>query len=301
MVTIGICVRNCEESIESVIESVVNQNFPNDQMQIIFVDDDSKDRTLEIIRKFVSKIEVKAGVYHQNWRGIAAARNVVVQKARGKYIIWVDGDMKLPPDYVRKQVEYMERNPRVGVAKARYGFNKSKKIAAILENSRAFGLRPNNPKLVGTGGSIYRVEAVREVGGFDEGIKGAGEDMDALIRMLKKGWLLSTTDVEFYEQFKETWSSLWLQYCWWGYGAHYIKHKHPHAISTVARLPIVAFLIGILRFFRVYKSHRKMTYLLLPFHSMFKETAWCVGFVKSHMDGYGHKSQIMKIQVDHNV
>jgi len=289
MVTVGVCVRNCEKSIESVIKSVVNQDFPKDKMEIIFVDDDSKDRTLEVIRESTSKVKVKARIYHQDWRGIAAARNIVVQKARGKYIIWVDGDMKLPPDHVRKQVEYMSSNPKVGVAKARYGFTESKKIVAILENSRAFGLRPNNLKLVGTGGSIYRVEAIREADGFDENIKGAGEDMDALIKILKKGWILSTTNAVFYEQFKETWSGLWLQYYWWGYGAHYVQHKHKHPISIVTRLPPVAFFLGIFRFFRVYKRHRKMIYSLLPFHNAFKESAWCVGFFKSHVDGYSDK------------
>jgi len=135
------------------------------------------------------------------------------------------------------------------------------------------------------------VEAIREVGGFDESIKGAGEDIDALIRMLKNRWLLSTTNAEFYEQFKESWSDLWLQYYWWGYGAHYVRHKHKNAVSVIARLPPVAFLTGILRFFRVYQSNRKMTYLLLPFHNTFRETAWCIGFLKSHMNGYGHKRQ----------
>ena len=289
VVTIGICVRNCEKYIEDAIKSVVNQDFSKNETEIIFVDDNSTDRTLEIIKDFASKTEIKTKVFHQSRKGLGASRNVVVKNADGQYIIWLDGDMKLPRDHVRKQVEYMDRNPKVGVARARYGFVKSKKLAAVLENSRAFDLRLNNPKLVGTGGSIHRVDAIREAGGFDESIKGAGEDIDALIRMLKNGWLLSTTNAKFYEQFKETWSSLWLQYYWWGYGAHYVQHKHKKSISVVTRLPPVAFFLGILRFFRVYRFHRKTTYLLLPLHNAFKETAWCVGFFKSHVDGYGDK------------
>ncbi len=289
IVTVGICIRNAEESIKSVIESVLNQDFPKDQIEIIFVDDGSDDRTLEIIEDFISRIEVKARVYRQNWRGIAAARNIVVQNARGKYIIWVDGDMILPSDYIRKQVEYMENNPKVGVAKARYGLVENGKIVAILENSRAFDLYLGDLKLFGTGGSICRVEAIRAVGGFDEHIKGAGEDIDAHIRILKKGWLLSTTDAEFYEQFKRTWRDLWRQYYWWGYGAHYIQHKHKNAVSIFVRLPPFAFIVGVLRFLRIYHCNKKIIYMLVPLHNVFKETAWCFGFIRSHADGYGHK------------
>ncbi|MEM5867131.1 MAG: glycosyltransferase [Candidatus Aenigmatarchaeota archaeon] len=42
--------------------------------------------------------------------------NVVVKNASGKYIIWVDCDMILPKDHVQKQVEFMEQNPKVGIA-----------------------------------------------------------------------------------------------------------------------------------------------------------------------------------------
>jgi glycosyltransferase involved in cell wall biosynthesis len=260
-------------------------------MEIVIVDDGSTDKTLEIVKAFATRANVITRVYSHNWKGIASARNVVVKESQGRYIIWVDGDMRLPPDHVKKQVEYMESNSKVGVAKACYGFISSNKIVAALENSRAFDLQPNSPKLVGTGGSICRVKAVREVGGFDESIRGAGEDIDVLIRIMKKGWLISTTSALFYEQFKETWSSLWLQYYWWGYGAHYIWHKHRHAISIVVRLPLTAFLVGVARFFRVYKLHRKITYLLLPIHEVYKNVAWCVGFAGSHNDRYGHKTK----------
>ena len=289
-VTIGVCVRDCEETIEEVIRSVIHQDFPHELMELIIVDDGSTDRTLDRVKQLASRIDVHTKVYHQNWKGLGAARNVVVQNARGTYIIWVDGDMKLPTDFVRRQVEFMDINPKVGAAKGRYKILESKNIVATLENARAFHLRSSGSKLVGTGGSIYRAEAIKEAGEFDEHIKGAAEDIDALVKMRMKGWVLSTTSAEFYEQFKETWSGLWLQYYWWGYGAHYVCHKHEHAVSVVARLPPVALLIGILQFFRVYRSCHKLTYLLLPFHNSLKETAWCFGFLKSHMDGYGHRS-----------
>ena len=288
-VTIGICVRNCEETIEEVIDSVADQDFPHDFMELIIVDDGSMDSTLARVKRFASRSDMRTKVYHQSWKGLGAARNVVVQNACGQFIIWVDGDMKLPRDHVRKQVEFMDNNQKVGAAKARYKLLNSGKIVAVLENSRVFCLRSESSKIVGTGGSIYRVKAIREVGGFDKHISGAGEDVDALLRMQKMGWLLSRTEAEFYERFKESWRDLWLEYYWWGYGAHYVWHKHKHAISIAARLPPVSFLTGFARLLYAFRPYHKLIYLLLPVQSIFKDAAWFFGFIRGHNDGYGHE------------
>lgn len=288
-VTIGICVRNCEKTISRAIESIVQQDYPHECMELIIVDDGSTDRTLEYIKQITPEINICTKIFHQNWRGLGAARNVVVHNACGKYIVWVDGDMGLAEDYVRRQVEFMEHNPNVGAAKGNYKLTNRKKIVAMLENSRAFYLSRENSKIVGTGGSIYRTEAIREIEGFDESIWGAGEDIDALLRMQEKGWLLSRTDAEFCERFRESWRDLWMEYYWWGYGAHYVWHKHKGKIFIITRFPPISFLRACARLFSIFKSQRRLAYLLLPVHSVFKDSAWIFGFLESHYDGYGHK------------
>jgi glycosyltransferase involved in cell wall biosynthesis len=257
-------------------------------MEIIFVDDGSTDKTLELVRSFGLRTEVTTRVFHQDWRGIAAARNVVVRESRAQYIVWVDGDMRLPRDHVSKQVEFMNLNPNVGAAKAGYGLSQSKKTVALLENARAFDLHTNDSKLVGTGGSIYRVEAIRQVGGFDESIRGAGEDIDALARMKERGWALSSTKAKFYERYKENWRDLWRQYYWWGYGAYHVQKSHRKPIFTFTRLPLVAFFLGILRFGKAYKADPRKMYFLLPFHSVFKDTAWLAGYINAHTNRHAH-------------
>jgi glycosyltransferase involved in cell wall biosynthesis len=287
VVTIGFCVRNCEGSIESAVESAANQDFPKEQMEMILVDDGSTDKTLQTIEAIVPKIGVANKIYHHEWRGIGFSRNLVVRIARGEYIAWVDGDMKLPPNHMKKQVEHMGLNPRMGAAKARYSLIDSEKLVVALENARAFDVRPGDRRsLFGTGGAIYRTRAIREAGGFDETIRGAGEDIDALVKIMKNGWLISTSDAEIHEQYKDRWGALWRQYSWWGYGAHFVSHRHKGVISIMPRLPPMSLLLGIFRFFRIYKSQPRLIYLLLPLHSVFKETAWLSGFVNAHLDGY---------------
>lgn len=57
--TIGMCARNCEKMLRDSIDSIIRQDFPHEQMQIIFVDDGSEDRTPQIISEYVSKIDIK--------------------------------------------------------------------------------------------------------------------------------------------------------------------------------------------------------------------------------------------------
>jgi len=288
LVTVGICVRNAESVISSTIRSVLEQDFPHDEMEIVLIDDGSTDRTLEVAKKIFSGVKARTRIYSQKWKGIATARNVVVSTAKGKYILWADAGMQIARNYLRKHVDYMERRSRVGMARGRYDFVRSSSIVGLLENSRAFDIRGRNSKLIGTGGSMWRTEAIRQVGGFDERIKGAGEDTEALIRMLQQGWSLAVVNTRFLEKFKDSRQSVWIQYYWWGYGAHYVWHKHKHIISFLGRLPPASFFTGLLRIFPVYKKDHRIVYLLLPFHEVFRNAAWCAGFVSSHFKDLGH-------------
>jgi glycosyltransferase involved in cell wall biosynthesis len=281
LVSYGICVRNAERFVSDAINSILNQDFPKDKMELIIVDDGSTDKSLDIIKRCLERQTVSYKIFHQSWKGIAAARNVVVKASSGRYIVWVDSDMVLQPNYTKKQVDFMEKNPRVGAAKGRYGFMNTSSLVALLEFSRVYEIRKNVSKLVGTGGSIYRVKAIKGSGGFDEKISGAGEDIDALTRIKANGWLHANTDAIFFEKFKETWKMLWVQYRWYGAGAHFVRQYNKKDISIVVRFPPVAFLTGLYKFLLIFKRARNPYFILLPIHNLFKETAWLLGYLQA--------------------
>jgi glycosyltransferase involved in cell wall biosynthesis len=58
MVTIGVCVRNADETIKEAIDSVIRQDFPHEHMEIIVVDGNSHDKTLSIIEDCLSKTAI---------------------------------------------------------------------------------------------------------------------------------------------------------------------------------------------------------------------------------------------------
>lgn len=289
-VTIGVCVRNCEDYVKKALDSISEQDFPHELMELIFVDDGSEDNTLSIIQEYASKIDIAAKVFHTSWKGLGPARNVVVDNSSGDYIVWVDGDMILSTDHVRKQVEFMEQNPKIGIAKARYGILDEENLVGFLENigyvavDHMFGGKMTS-RALGTGGSIYRVEAIRQVKGFDASIKGAGEDMDAECRIRRSGWFLFLgSPAVFYERRRKSLKSLWDEGFWHGYGEDFTLRKNRKVFALLEMTPMAGLVAGTWYSTNAYKLVRKKIVFLLPLQYSFKRIAWCVGFIKGQID-----------------
>ena len=127
--------------------------------------------------------------------------------------------------------------------------------------------------------------------GFDNQIKGAGEDIEVAYRIKNKGWLFYMTDALFSEACEETWKDLWDQYFWWGYGGHYLFHKDRRINPVYEMVPPAGLYAGLMRSFISYRITLRKVSFLLPIHGAFKRTAWFFGFIKSHLDRYGHSIQ----------
>jgi len=283
-VTIGLCVKNAESTIREALHSIFEQDFPHDFIELIIVDGYSKDKTLPIIQEELTQTSIKFKIFQEN-KGIGYARQLVVNNATGDYIIWVDGDMVLPKNFVRTQVEFMEQNPNVGIGKARYGLHSESSLPAILEDVE-FVVSFMNPgrvssKTLGTSGCIYRTKALKQAGGFDENIKKAGEDMDAEYKIQANGWELYVTPAIFYERRRKTWRSLWDEYFWLGYGAYHIFRKQKKLAEHYKMFLPIMLITMLLRSCFAYKLLHRKSVFLLPLHNIFKRTAWIIGFLNA--------------------
>ncbi|MCL2476543.1 glycosyltransferase [Candidatus Bathycorpusculum sp.] len=295
-VTVGLCVKNGAAIIKTALESLCMQTFPSHNIEVIVVDGNSKDGTLQIIKAKLKSGFGKIQIFRET-QGLGIARQMVIEKASGKYIVWLDADMILAPDYLENQVLFMEQNPDVGIAGGTYTLHIGHGLAADLENvayavDSVFG-RPGRASkygfLPGAEGAIYRVEAVRQVGGFDTKINGAAEDTDLAYRVRTKGWQLAMTQERFTESTRASWQSLWNQYVWYGRGGHYIYHKDPCSVNLLQMTPMAGFIAGILRAPGAYLLTHNSAFFLLPMHYTYKRIAWFYGFCNAHLNGYGHK------------
>jgi glycosyltransferase involved in cell wall biosynthesis len=287
IITIGLCVKNNEATIRETVSSIAVQDFPHELMEIIVVDGCSQDQTLRIIGEILSKTDVKITIFSEN-QGLGFARQIVVDNALGKYVLWVDGDIILSKNYIKQQVDFMERHPEVAIAAGSLGLMPKDNWVAILETIGYVieSLRKQGKatsRLLGTKGSILRAEAIRMIGGFDPNIKGAQEDVDVAYKLNLAGWKFYITDAILHEKQKRTWSALWKRHFWYGYGLHFVQHKNKGRNMFTNRSNDWVILSS-----QAYRlTHRKVVFLL-PFNFIFKKIALLFGFVMAHIDGYGH-------------
>lgn len=107
-VSVIVPVYNAEKYLKECISSIQNQSLKN--VEIICVDDDSRDNSLKLLKEFASK-DSRISIIKNQHGGAGAARNAGLQKAQGNYIIFLDADDYFAPDMLKTmQKNCMENN-----------------------------------------------------------------------------------------------------------------------------------------------------------------------------------------------
>jgi glycosyltransferase involved in cell wall biosynthesis len=294
LVTVGVCVRNGQELLPNALNSILNQTYPKNQIQIIIVDDGSQDNTPQIIREYSIMLAERAKTFKSTWQGLGHARNLIVNNADGEFILFVDSDQTISPNYVKTQVETMRRNPKVALTAGTFAATPKNPILNLeivphIVNQKNFG-KPKSfiwktEKLIGTGGTTFRTLAIRQVGGFDEKIKGAFEDTDLVLRIKKAGWQIEANSAELCEFHgglsKPT--QLWKKYFWYGFSSQRSLSQTRDAYSFPRMSPLSGLAAGLFYSFPAYKFLRQKQVFLLPLHYGFKHAAWTLGFMKGQL------------------
>lgn len=105
---------NSEKYIEKAIQSVLDQTYRN--FELIIIDDDSTDKTWEIIEQYAKKdFRVICTKKDENEKGISKSMNKGIEMARGKYITRMDSDDIIIPEKIFRQVQFLDKNEEYGV------------------------------------------------------------------------------------------------------------------------------------------------------------------------------------------
>ena len=90
-ISVIVPIYNCEQYIARCIDSVLKQDYPNELIEIIIVDDGSTDNGGLIADEY-SKRHPNIKVFHQPNQGVSVARNTALEHATGDYIQFLDSD-----------------------------------------------------------------------------------------------------------------------------------------------------------------------------------------------------------------
>lgn len=179
LVSIVIANYNYSAYIGSAIESALEQS--HQPVEVIVVDDGSTDASREVIARYPVKT-----VLQEN-QGLPAARNNGAALARGEYILFLDSDDILEPDYVGKCLEVL-RSATPAVA---YVYTPMRYFGARtgIFSSRSFdadALLQNN---FVNASALLRRQIFVNAGGFDPAWHFGFEDYELWVRLLSMGYV----------------------------------------------------------------------------------------------------------------
>jgi GT2 family glycosyltransferase len=107
-VTIIIPMRNEQKYIGACLDSILANDYPQEQYEILVADGESEDRSREIVLAKAAKYPCIC-LLHNAGRFIPSGMNLCIRQARGRYILRMDAHSEYPPDYIRNCVAELQR------------------------------------------------------------------------------------------------------------------------------------------------------------------------------------------------
>jgi glycosyltransferase involved in cell wall biosynthesis len=170
IVSVVITTKNEEEHIGSCLESIRNQSYPQEKIEIIVVDNNSSDKTKEISGRYSEKV-------YNFGPERSSQRNYGVKQANGKYFLYLDADMILSGNIISECVNKCEQEGCIALYIPERVIGKGFWIT-VRDFERSF----YNATVIDCVRFIRR-DKFLEIGGFDENLTGPEDwDLDRRIR-----------------------------------------------------------------------------------------------------------------------
>jgi glycosyltransferase involved in cell wall biosynthesis len=185
LVSILIPCFNAERWIERTVESALAQTWA--EKEVIVVDDGSTDRSLEVIRQFNGRIRWETG---PNCGG-GAARNWLLELARGQWIQYLDADDYLLPTKIAAQVEFVTANPDLDVVFGpitleHWSEHTTRCEQLAIPEPHDLWVLLASWRLPQTGAPLWRKQAIVDVGGWKSD-QSCCQEHELYLRLLIRG------------------------------------------------------------------------------------------------------------------
>ncbi len=236
MPAVSIIVPGYNEEVTAIktIQSLLQTDYPS--LEIIFVDDGSKDKTFELVNNAYGHHPLVQVLTKPNG-GKASALNFGISHAKCEYVICIDADTQLKADavyhlmtyFTDKEIGAVAGTVKVGNEKNLITFWQSiEYITAQNMDRRAFDLINSITVVPGAIGA-FRKSAIYKAGGFTYDT--LAEDCDLTMRILKQGYIVRNADEAIaYTEAPETVGGLLKQRFRWSFGVMQSFWKNKDAL-----------------------------------------------------------------------
>ncbi|MBC7188918.1 glycosyltransferase family 2 protein, partial [Candidatus Aerophobetes bacterium] len=173
---------NRREILRRCLEALFNQNFPKEEYEIVLIDDGSTDGTDNMVSSLSSPCILK---YIKNKRrlGQSVSRNRGVKEAQGEYVIFVDSDIIVVPDFIKEHLRFHKMYGDLIVNGELIYISNLNEIGRKKKGIWDISFSPFN-----TANVSLKKEYVEKAGGFDTELLPYGwQDIELGLRLKKLG------------------------------------------------------------------------------------------------------------------
>ena len=196
-VTVVIPCHNDGQYLRQAVDSCLMQTMEN--IEIIIVDDGSDDRATQ--RVLMEMQDPRITVLHANHIGPAGARNIAIRHAHGRYILPLDADDWIEPQYIASAAAVLDASSEVGIVYCRAKlFGRQEGVWELPTFSLENFLTDNCIFIT----SMFRKQDWQDVGGFSEAFRHGLEDYDFWLSLVERGRkVVQFPEILFHYRIKE--------------------------------------------------------------------------------------------------
>nr|QNO41820.1 glycosyltransferase AglE [Methanosarcinales archaeon ANME-2c ERB4]QNO42776.1 glycosyltransferase AglE [Methanosarcinales archaeon ANME-2c ERB4] len=178
---------NAEKTIKECVESLLNQDFPKDRYEILVVDNNSNDRTKEIVKEYPVKL-----LEEKKIQSSYAARNKGIQNAKNKILVFIDSDCIATPQWVKEGINVLvsESADLVG-GEVEFFYSKNKSAAELYDSITNMQIESNikEGNIAKTANLFVKSFLFGKIGMFPDWVKSGG-DVQWTSKATKNGYSL---------------------------------------------------------------------------------------------------------------
>lgn len=218
LVSIVVPIYNSAKTLDRCINSLINQTYKN--IEIILVNDGSEDDSLEICKKY-EKNDDRIIIYDNENHGVSYTRNFGIQKAKGKYITFVDSDDYIEQNMIKDMLIKAKKNIDLVISGMimRDKFSRTIAIYKLKEKKYIFNkfmeVLNKDYQLISICGpccKLYKTEIIKENNIYFRKDMCMGEDTMFNIEYLRKCKNIVSLENIYYNYMRENPNSLFSRY-----------------------------------------------------------------------------------------